>query len=572
APAPTAFSFDPPPAPAPAAFSFDPPPPPPPAAPPPSSGDLDFLNLDDAAPPAPMAPPPPMRQADDALEFDPLAPPPRTGGDDLEADLSAPMGGGAQAPAAPAGNDLELLDFIDEAGAGFDKEKGRKVRGGAARFHIRRKSGKTFGPFDQAAVVKMLGEGQLLGNEDVSTDGETWNAIGSVPAFGEAIQKLMESPGGMPALTNLGGEEDKPSTPAESPEQAMERLKAIYGDRMASIAIVDSQGAHRDLRRKLPLVFAGVVLLAILGAGGYLGFTPYGFFGMRWLFPKSLKEGTASWAKFQEASKALQEDTFEGYGKVLAEAEALLRENDSVVESRALFAQAAFYLKRRYSAADDKLPQARRYLDELELSAKDRPEVIKARAGYHLLMGTDAEIRKALETAAAAHPDDPEYNFLLLESFVRERNVEEADKVLQALASLEAKEGKAKALHYTALVRTLDKSPDYNKALELFQKALEANPRHLSSGVEAAALLVQKLDAPDRATDLLRRATSEDARGLLSPTERARAHYLMGIVHAARQEPADAEKQFEEALKVFPDSAPAKAAYGRYLLKKREYE
>src|SRR5690606_15093553 len=138
--------------------------------------------------------------ASDALEFDPLAAPPP---DDLEADLSAPMPSGP-APAAPAPNDLELLDFIDEAGAGVDMDKGRKSRGGAARYQIRRKSGKVFGPFDQDAVVKMLGEGQLLGNEDVSTDGENWTPIGAVGVFAEAIQKLMEGPGGVPALANLG--------------------------------------------------------------------------------------------------------------------------------------------------------------------------------------------------------------------------------------------------------------------------------------------------------------------------------------------------------------------------------
>ena len=32
------------------------------------------------------------------------------------------------------------------------------------RFHVKRRSGKVFGPFEEAVIVKMLEDGQLLGN------------------------------------------------------------------------------------------------------------------------------------------------------------------------------------------------------------------------------------------------------------------------------------------------------------------------------------------------------------------------------------------------------------------------
>jgi predicted Zn finger-like uncharacterized protein len=518
-----------------------------------SGGGLDFGDI--AAAPAPQASPRapakrPAPKADDALEFDPLAQPKgRPGGDDLEADLSAPMP--SSAPTGKA-DDLELLDFIDDAGAGAP-EAGKRPRPGQARYQIRRKSGKVFGPFDQPAVVKMLAEGQLLGNEDVSSGGDTWTPIGSVPAFAEAIQKLMESPGAVPLARDPAADAGPTK---ESSERAMDRLKALYGDRMASIAVVDTASATKKLKQKLPFIALGVVALLALSVGVYLGTTPYGFFGLKKLFPKTLKAGSGSYAKFKEAAKLLDES--------------LLAENDSVVESRALFAQAVFYLKRRYSAGDDKLERAKRFVDELLLSAPDHPEVIKARAGYHILKGDETLIRVALQAAAAVAKEDHEFSFLLAESYFRERQAEPAIAALNPILAVEP--GSAKALHAVGVARTLQKDPDYAAAKVAFTKALEAAPRHLASAVESAAISVQRLGDLETAVELLKRPLSAEGKTLLAPPDLSRAHYLMGLLLAARHETAEAEKRFEEALAIDPGSAPAKAAYGRFLLKQRKDE
>ena len=109
--------------------------------------------------------------------------------DDLEADLSAPL-----PPLTNPGtaDGLEMLSFIDDAA----KDSGaNKAKSNVRRFHVRRRSGKVFGPFEEGVVVKMLEDGQLLGNEDVSTDADTWTPIGTVATFAAAIQKLMEGPG-----------------------------------------------------------------------------------------------------------------------------------------------------------------------------------------------------------------------------------------------------------------------------------------------------------------------------------------------------------------------------------------
>jgi predicted Zn finger-like uncharacterized protein len=519
-----------------------------------------------APPPRKPVPPtlspvaPSARARADSREFDPGS---AVRKDALEADLSpAPR---ASAPLQDsAEGELELLDFIDDAGAA-----GKKVRPSSQRVQIRRKSGKVFGPFDQPTVVKMLSEGQLLGNEDVTSDGEQWAPIGSVPAFGEAIQRLMESPGSLHGASPLSAELDHGAAEPSSAD-VLERMRALYGNRMASIAVVDGASSQRKFLSLIPYAVGAALALAVLGTGVYLGQTPYGYFGFRWLFPSHLKQGSADYQKYVEATHALSADTFESYTQALSDAKALLAENSTAVESRSLYAQSVFYLKRRFFAGNPELAQARRYLDELELAAKDAPETVKARAGHALLTGQAAQVRPALEAALAKHAQDLELLLLLSESYSQERATGPAIEPLKKALKLEPKS--AKALHALGVVRTLEKSPGWPAALELFQQALEAEPRHLSSAVEIAAILIHRLDKPEAAVSTLTRALGEEGKVLLAPNELARAHYLMGMVQSTRHQADAARKEFETALQVFPESAPARAAYGRFLLTRHEYE
>ena len=54
---------------------------------------------------------------------------------------------------------------------------------GPPRYHVRRRTGKTFGPFVESAVVTMLQNGKLDGDEQVSTDGSNWLSLSAVVAF-----------------------------------------------------------------------------------------------------------------------------------------------------------------------------------------------------------------------------------------------------------------------------------------------------------------------------------------------------------------------------------------------------
>lgn len=530
----------------------------------PASTDPDFLDLDLGAsaktetgpalpmepPPAPAAEPATAAPGIDALEFDPTA-----GKDSREADLSK------LTQPASAKDDLELLDFIDDAAK--DVPGAKPAKKAAVRYQVRRKSGKVFGPFDEDALAKMLGAGQLLGSEDVSSDATHWVPIGSVPAFGGVIQKLMESP--LAAPTAPGGA----AVSEEQKRASVERLKSIYGDRMAAVAIVEQTAGSNlvlRLKKRLPIVVALMGVLAIAGVGVYLGFTPYGFFGMRKLFPKSLKPGTPAHAKFVESRKILWGDSHAAYQKTLAAAQQTLAADEALVEARALFVQAAWALERRYRAGLGHLSRAERYLAELEVSSRDHPEVLKARAAKALAQGGDVELRPGLETAGLRAADDPEFHFLLAESHLKSRDASRAQAALDKAEKVAP--NLARTAHLAAAVKGL--AGDAAAALELYQAALARDPQHLSSAIDAAVLLIAQ-DRHDEADALIATPLAGGANPLLAPSERAQAHVLRGMVLATRRKPGDAAAEFQLALKADPDSAPAKAAYGRFLLTRRDF-
>jgi hypothetical protein len=55
--------------------------------------------------------------------------------------------------------------------------------GGNNRYHIRRSSGKVFGPFLEQAIASMLEQGKLNGDEQLSLDGASWLPMSQVPGL-----------------------------------------------------------------------------------------------------------------------------------------------------------------------------------------------------------------------------------------------------------------------------------------------------------------------------------------------------------------------------------------------------
>lgn len=543
------FDFDAPPGAAPGGFDFDaaPPPPPPSSA----SGGFDFSEP--PMPPAPgpksspsAAPAAPMSFGEvdfgggGDLEFDPTggAPPPRAAVDELEADLSAPIPQAAQAPAGPV-DGLEMLSFIDRTAkeAGAKPDELLNVR----RFHVKRRSGKVFGPFEEAVIVKMLEDGQLLGNEEVSLDSEHWQAIGTEPAFHAVINRLMETPARSSTQTGLQQVD-------ENRGPSMDRLKQLYEGRMAAVAVVQGKEPV-PFKKRLPFIVLGVLVATVLAGGIISGVaTPYGFFALKLLFPAKVKPDTREYGYLQVARKGFIQDTWKSYKLSKDSANQALAVKE-YPEARAVWAQAVFYLERKYGKADPaELEQARNSIVDIRLLGEKHPEVLKTEAALAL---TDKNADAALVSiadAVARDGDDVESLFLRAEAYLLKKQPAQAKAEFEAILKKDPKS--AKALHGLGLIHKAQN--ELAEASARFEEALEADPAHLSSAVELGELVIVRKKEIARGTALLDSALTEEGRATLSPGTLGKALALQAETKVVEGKMNDAVPLFEEALKVDP--------------------
>ncbi|HZA14994.1 MAG TPA: tetratricopeptide repeat protein [Myxococcaceae bacterium] len=519
-----------------------------------------FENLPSPAPSAPAANP-----MDLSFGEIPLGEPKAT--DNLEVDLSAPLP--PRAPAAPV-DGLEMLNFIDETAKEAKAEKAQR-----RRFHIRRRSGKIFGPFEEGVVVKMLEDGQLLGNEEVSLDGEEWSAIGTVPAFQGALHKLMEA---LPST--FAAEPRNEARPQESAE-TMERLKALYEGRMAAVTVVDRRADTEKLRKRVPLFILSAALVLLIAAGASLAFTRYGLFGLKYLIPAKVAPGSTQFTQLQKAREALLADTYKSYKEARDVAQSILRAKE-YPEVRAVWCQAIFSLDRRYAAAKPaELAAARGELTNIVLIGEKHPEVVKALAGDALASSRPDQARLLLEDAVIRNDGDPELKLLLAEAYVARNQPERAVQTLEKVLAKDPVSAKALhalgTLHQRKAESLLDSGKREEtkqaaeKAEQLFAAALKAAPEHVVSSVELAAIALLVHQQVDAAASALARALDEKNRTLLGPAELARARALNGTVHARRFRAKEAVAELEEALKLDKTSVFAKAQLGRIYLAQKEF-
>jgi cellulose synthase operon protein C len=478
-----------------------------------------------------------------------------------EASVQAPRRPAAAEPAAPIPDNsqdgLEVLDFIDHAAPQPGTNRPVETGPRAKRYQIRKRNGKSFGPYDESTVVQMLRDGKLLGNEDVTTDGDNWVVISSVPLMAAVIEELMASPAG---TLNLSLGETDSGEEKKDPE-SLKRLQDLYGGRMAGSAIVESVDHVAALKRRLPWVVAGGVVVVVLAIGIWLGFTAYGFFGMyKILGPPHVGKHSQAAQLLDQARINLTQDTYPSYRKALDLAKQAGAKSKRALEPQALEGEALFYLQRRFGQSSPSASAAvRQRLDRLAVVGADEPELVKARAGLAAVLGQPGDARPALEKLLQKQPKDPETIYLLAETwFAQDAN--KATAYLRQLLALNPKS--AKALHALGYLATL--KGDAAGAMEEFRKALAADPDHLSSALEADYLQARIEGTFDSVEPDLRKLATDEAH--LSPGERAEAEFMLGEADGQHHKVTEAETEFRQALALDPESTSAKAAYGRFLL------
>ena len=535
--------------------------------PPPSTVDVG-MDFSEPPPAAPMASA--GASIPDALEFDPSAPA-GAGGDDLEADLSAPL----PPPTPGTADGLEMLSFIDDAA----KDNGaNKAKSNVRRFHVRRRSGKVFGPFEEGVVVKMLEDGQLLGNEDVSNDGESWTPIGTVPTFAAAIQKLMEGPG-TPAVAAAAPAQAaaEPGSRANLNSAAnMEKLQQMYGGRMAPVAVTDSTTKMElflgKVKQRLPLVISGAAVVLVLGVGFSFSATRYGAFGLKKFLPTQVKAGSAEHADVEAARKAMLQDSFQGY-KQAHTLTAKVLSGDEYPEVRAIWCQAVFHLQRRYSAANSGDLLRCRSEEEaasLELLGETNVEYTKYLVGSSLIArdyGTAIQLAKDA-WSRDANQGDAELGLLLAEAQAAQKKdsveaIDTLNRVLKAQPDL------ARAHH--ALGHVYQAGGKADEAAKAYEAALKADATHLSSSVELAA--VERLLRKDAQKGLAAAelALEEKSQAQMSAPELSRARTFKGIALFQLARLDDAEKELRAALEKDSNALILKNYLARVLQAQRKF-
>ncbi|TQF10978.1 tetratricopeptide repeat protein [Myxococcus llanfairpwllgwyngyllgogerychwyrndrobwllllantysiliogogogochensis] len=540
-------------------FSLDFAEPPPPTAPPASfNPSVDFGDVDFGMPPTPAASP----GIPDSLEFDPTARP----GDDLEADLSDPL---PPPPNAGPADGLEMLSFIDDAASRETGQAGAKVR----RFHVRRRSGKVFGPFDEGVVVKMLEDGQLLGNEDVSLDSESWSAIGTIPTFASAIQRLMEGPSKVVAAAPVATASDSEAPRADpgGTQANMRRLEQLYEGRMAAVSVVDRSGADAKIKKRIPLFIAAGVAVLMLGIGVGTEFgTRYGAFGRRAIFPARVSDGSPQAQLVSQARQALLQDTFASYKQAHTLSAQALQEKEYPAV-RSLWCQSVYYLQRKYAAADmADMSRCREAMADIALLGEKDVDVIKAAASLALTSRqADAALPPLLDAfSREANQADLELAFLVAEAQAMKRDQNSAIETLKKVLAADPKSAKA----HHALGNLHQAAGRADEAAASYAAALEADRKHAASAVELAAvqLLVRK-DA-EKGTQSVEEALAEDVQSALGPAELARARGLKGVALFHQHKPKEAEAELKSALEKDPQSDFLKAQLAHVMRAQRNYE
>jgi predicted Zn finger-like uncharacterized protein len=441
---------------------------------------------------------------------------------------------------SPAAEELEML-----FGDGAAKVAAAGAAAGAG-YMVRRRSGKIFGPFEEAQIVEMLGKGELLGNEDVSSDrGETWSALGAVAAFGEALRSVTSAPAG--------------ARPAGAPAA---QKGVPFGDRMAGAKVVEGTERARPPLKVLLVPAAALLVLLAVGAGA--GLTKYGFF-----FLKAFRRADAAKvaALLAEARAPLDRAEYAADRAALAAAARAVATDPESPAAAALHAMVVATLELRHGAPPEALDQARRAADRLDEDARESVPARTARLAVTLASSPGAATlphETALEQAAGNAAPDAEVIALLARSALARGDAARAASLFARLEGL--RPGTARTAHGTALALLARRDVDGARAA--LAKALAAHPGHLPSLLELAAIAEASGDAAE-AEARLAPLFAPGAEAQLAPAERARALTLRAALLArASAKYAEAEQAFEAAATADPRLVEARLGLARHRLRR----
>jgi cellulose synthase operon protein C len=460
------------------------------------------------------------------VEFEPASPPPS----------APPPFAAARPPEQPTGaEELEML---------FGEGARPTPAAAPAAYKVRRRSGKVFGPFDEAQVVEMLEKGELMGNEDVSSDGgRAWTAIGAVAAFGEALRKL--------------------SADAAAPASAAAPQRSIaFGDR--ALAVPAAKAGRTSPRRRTRLLVPIALVVVLAAAAGYgATFTPYGVLLTGALRPAG--DSARAAALLQQARWALAQNDLVSERAALELATQAIAADPRGGGAAALHAGVVAALEQRHAAPPEALDHARRNAERLEREERGEVNALAARLAVTLATAPGAATaphEAALELAAQKAPPDAELLVLLARAALARGDTARAAALYRRVEAIAP--ASLRAAHGAGLAAAA--GGDAAGARAAFARALEIDPAHLATRLELAVIAAGEGDVA-RAEAELAHLLAEEAAARLGPAERGRALVaraaLLGRSAAAADE---ADRLLETAVAADPRLLEARIALARHRL------
>jgi tetratricopeptide (TPR) repeat protein len=186
--------------------------------------------------------------------------------------------------------------------------------------------------------------------------------------------------------------------------------------------------------------------------------------------------------------------------------------------------------------------QARQLLTRAVAVAPDDPEIQRNIGRGLLLAGDTQEAIKHLHRMTRRGVDDPDTYLDLARILYEQRRYRECEEMVDSALRLLPTHAEAQLLKgRLAEVKKKDE-----EALAIYYRMLAADPSATEATLRVSDLLV-RTGQPSQAAPLLRRIADCDR---VTPTEQARAHWVLGQIYAKDHRWADATEQLSSAAEL----------------------
>lgn len=415
-----------------------------------------------------------------------------------------------------AGEEASLLDKLPDLGGS-----------GLTLYRIRRSTGRIFGPFPAATVIDMLRAGKLSGDEDVSSDGESYLPLVEVPEFALEVSAWVK---GMGQAAPAGGY--RAGFDAGAPELVDERRRLEEEQRRRSAQdLFRTRSAVKRPARSQALMYAGLGLAAVAALAMGLFLLTGQLLGDSTGEETCLRVECLSAPRrelLNEVEKLVGNDTFADSEKAVHIIDEELRKPP--FPGRAALESVAAGLRwlhiERFGprkAWDDEAVQS---LDALvrALPPEQPPERLLyfAKGVQALAQGKreDARSMFQLMSRGGSGPDVLAGHLIAL-SFVGTPQAAQGTKSLQPILDSD----KRAALTYYLAGRIAAAGGDMVQAQANFKAALDLNPKHVDAKLESLTI---DIGDPTRRERVLKdlEALRADMNGF-SALQQGRVHFLL---------------------------------------------